>query len=157
MRDLKFSDKNIFAVFDNVSGSGLRLYYRTIQTMDRIEYEREIMEELEKQRKNKNQADFKSILKIQLKWADDFITGIVEGDWCYDGKIISSDPQSPNYYELWKQFLNENAGEVILKFVQLILGTPNTVIKADDPNFFSMNLSNTTNNGRKKKKNTTKN
>lgn len=151
MRDLKSSTKNEFIVFDQISGSKVKLFYKTITTEDRLNYNSEIVRTLSKTK------DVKDALKIQIDWSEDLITGFREGDFSVDGKPISSDPDSENYYEGWKGLLKETASDLLLLFSKTILGEPGFVVKDDEPNFFSRNLKDTAADGPKKKKSTTKN
>ena len=106
MRDLKKSDRNRIEFDDPLSGTPLIVYYATPTARQIRAYQQSSI-----QRKG-NKVVMNSF-DPALKYGQEIITGIGEGCFGYDGKIISSDPGSPDYREDWKALLAESAADVI--------------------------------------------
>ncbi len=113
MRDLTKSDKNKIIIHDTRSGSDIELYYRNPTTEEEIAYHNKL---LKRQGRKMVLNIFETRLEIGLK----ILTGFREGDFGLNGKPISSDPQSPNYCENWKELLKENAADIITAFAYAV-------------------------------------
>lgn len=109
MRDLTRSDKNKMVINDARSGSEIELYYRNPTTQEEVEYQSKLFK---RQGKKMLINAFSTRLEMGLK----ILTGFREGDFGIEGKPISSDPQSQNYKENWKELLKENAADIITAF-----------------------------------------
>lgn len=125
MRDLHISEENWMTIFDVASGSKIRLKYENPNTEERLQYNSDIVKSL-----SKNQ-DAKDALKVQLEYAEKKLTGFYEGDFGVNGKPISSDTESENYYQGWKGLIRETAGDILITFSKTIFGEPNYVVKDD--------------------------
>lgn len=147
MRDLAATNKNEIDLYDNLSGTTIRFFYRTPTSKDRLSYRSAMLKELiELQNMN-------TVQSAQLDYVIDFISGFSDDSFSYDGKAISSDPEAKNYKPDWKIFLKENAADLLLTVCRVLFDEPNYVIKK---NLISMtNSGNGTIAGtQKKKKNT---
>jgi len=150
MRDLKASDKNLMVIFDTATGSKIGYYYSSVTTEERLQFNSDFINEINKTK------DIRSALEVQMNWAEKKLTGFREGDYCYDGKPISSDPENSNHYAGWKQLIRENDSDKLLSIAKILFGEPSFVIKEDSPNFFSKNSNGITMPGQRKKRNTIK-
>lgn len=139
MRDLSLKEqRNEILFHDVLSNSKIKFFYRMPTTAERIQYKSALVNTLAKSKRPED------LLKVQLEWAKKFITGFREGDFAVDGKSISSDEGSENYYPGWKGLIEESAGDLLMEFAERVFDRPSYVIK-DDENFFSNGNSNGTN------------
>lgn len=109
MRDLKKSDKNIMRIKDTISNSEIELYYRTPLASEIAQYHSMLV-------KRKGGKIIMNPIQTRLEMGLKILTGFREGDFGYDGKPISSDPQSPYYREDWKELLRDTAADIIIAF-----------------------------------------
>ena len=132
-RDLKAaeSEKNVMIFMDQLSGSRLTLFYKAPTTTDRINYKSAIVKVALKSK------DEKEIFDVQLNWADKFITGFAEGDFTLGDKPISTDKESENFYDGWRQVLRDGAADIMFNFTETLFGAPNYVVKNNgaEPDF----------------------
>lgn len=106
MRDLKKTDRNVLKINDMVSGSELEMYYRLPTTQEMVSYQNRL---IKRQGKKVLINAFETRLEMGLK----ILTGFKEGDFGVDGQPISSDADSPNYREDWKDLLKETASDIV--------------------------------------------
>lgn len=119
MYDLKINDNNEFTVRIPGTNITITIYYRTILSSDVIEFRSKSFQLIGK---NQNEEATKKQMRFQFDFGAEFITGFKEGDLSYDGKLISSDPNSPNYKSDWKELLKETATFVVERFVDMAFG-----------------------------------
>ena len=106
MRDLKKSDRNSIEFNDPLSGTPLIVYYATPTASQIRAYQ-----QMSIQRKG-NKVVMNSF-DPAMKYGQEIITGIGEGCFGYDGRAISSDPESPDYRQDWKELMAESAADVV--------------------------------------------
>jgi hypothetical protein len=99
MFDLKTQEGNVLAeIYVAAAGKKLGIYYRPPKPSEAIGYSSALL----KRKGNKIQSnEYKTRLEYGLR----IITGVREGDYGYGGKLLSSDPSSPDYREDWKELL----------------------------------------------------
>ena len=143
MRDLKSSDQNSIIVFDSLTGTKIKLFYRTPTTKERLKYKSDIVNTLTKTKSVEEGT------KMQLQWAKELITGFRQGDFGYDGKAISPNKDDENYYQAWKSLMEETASDILLAFIETVMDRPVMVIKdvEVDESFFSGNSRDLTTSG----------
>jgi hypothetical protein len=131
-RELKYSEQNEITLFDSLSGTKIKLYYKTPTTQDRILYQSAALNILTK----KN--SFEEVINLQLSWAEKFITGFRKGDFTVEGKEISSDKNDSDYYPGWFGILKETASDILMNVIKTIFGESSFVIK-EEPRPFVVN------------------
>ncbi len=124
MRDLKASKNNLITIHDHLSNTKIGIYYSTLKSSDRISYQSEMLKIL---RDAPEKEHLKLIKDHLLDFTLNIITGFTDGSFSIDGKEISSDPASENYYPDWKLFLKENASEILESVNSLLFNSPNTL------------------------------
>lgn len=106
MRDLKRCDDNKLFIKDAVSDTQIELTYRTPTTQEMVQY----------QARQVHRVGGKVVLKpfeTRLEFGLKIVTAIRDGDFGYDGKPISCNPQSADYRENWKELLKESAADIV--------------------------------------------
>lgn len=106
MRDLKQTDRNHITLKDSQTGEKIGIYYSTPTTSQIKAYRQASV------RRKGNKVKV-STFDPSLKWGLAIITGFDEGSFGFDGEPISSDPDSPNYREDWKDLLAETAADIV--------------------------------------------
>lgn len=119
MRDLAKSDKNILEVHDKLSGTDMTIYYRTPTTQERISFNKRLIKRVGKKVVDQSAE---TMLEDGLK----IITGFKDGDFGIDGKPISSNPESPDYYPEWKRLLEEEAADVAVAVANTVFNSART-------------------------------
>ncbi|MDI9559676.1 MAG: hypothetical protein QM235_00600 [Pseudomonadota bacterium] len=112
MRDLDASAVNKIVINDARSGTEIELYYRNPTTQEEVEYQTKLY------KRKSNKLIMNPKIKLDLGLA--ILTGFREGDFGVKGKPISSDPESPNYYEDWKGLLARTASDIISTFATVV-------------------------------------
>jgi len=98
MRELKATKNNLILIQDNISGAKIGFLYDTVKTSERLAYQSESIKIFE------NSSEVERIQKFsefRLDFVLNKITGFTDGSFSVDGKAISSDPNSENYYSDW--------------------------------------------------------
>ncbi|HHT9137385.1 MAG TPA: hypothetical protein ACFYEK_09110 [Candidatus Wunengus sp. YC60] len=113
MRDLKQSDKNVLKINDAISGSEIELHYRMPTTSEQVAYQSRL---IKRQGKKVIINAFDTRLEFGLK----IITGFGEGNFGFDGKPISTDKNSPNYRDDWKELIRQSAPDIINAFAMTV-------------------------------------
>ncbi|MFA5803667.1 MAG: hypothetical protein WC879_03395 [Melioribacteraceae bacterium] len=131
-RELKKSDLNEMTIFDVLSGTKIKLFYKTPTTSDRILYQSAILNLLTKTQK------IESMVELQMNWAEKFLMGFRKGDFTLDEKEISSDAKDKDFYNGWFGVVKETAGDILLVFIKTLFGESSYVIK-DEPRPFLPN------------------
>ena len=101
--------KNELILSDPVSGTDVAFYYSVPTTRDHVAIA-----------KNDGQAVDEGVLDNAIDVGLSLITGIRDGDFereeAGEWKPVSSNPESPDYYEDWKGFLREFASDLVMAF-----------------------------------------
>lgn len=126
MRDLRATKNNLMEIQDNLSNTKIGIYYETIKTSDRIQYQSELLKILQDSPESER---IKNTTKYRLDFTLSKITGFTDGSFSVDGNEISSDPDNEKYYPDWKLFLNDNAGDIVETVAGVLFAMPNTVLK----------------------------
>jgi hypothetical protein len=106
MLDLTKSTRNLLEIRHAASGTVVGLFYRTPTTQERVGYSKG-----HTKRVGNKMVD--SSFENRLKYARKICTGIREGDFGYEGRPVSSDPESADYREDWKALLEEMAADLL--------------------------------------------
>lgn len=113
MRDLGDFTNNELTLLDGKSGGECTFFYRDIESEDIVKYR-------SLSYKKKAGKVKVNITKAQIIMAIDIITGFKDGFFCINGKAISSDSQSPNFYKEWKNLLRRKAADLLVVFTTAI-------------------------------------
>ena len=113
MRDLGVSDKNELVINDARSGTELTIYYRNPTNREEALYQAKLV-------KRKGKKIIVNTYDTRLLFGLRIITGFKEGDFCLDGKEISSDPMSSRFFEHWKDLLKEGAADIVTTLAQAV-------------------------------------
>jgi len=99
-------------VFDSVSGREFELYHRAPTTQEEVEFQRKTFRR--RDRKSISPEDIaRNLAEIRVDFGLRIVTGFKDGDFGVDGKPISSDPESTNFYPEWKNLLREKAPRIV--------------------------------------------
>ena len=111
------SEKNELIINDALSGDQLGLYYRMPTTKERQGY----LDAAVKRVKNKVTLHH---AEARMKYGMSILVGIREGDFMRmkEGKAVpmSSDPLSPDFYEGWKQEMEDGCGDLIMALAGVV-------------------------------------
>ena len=113
MRDLKQSDQNTLIIKDAISGTDIELYYRLPLTSERVAYQNKLVS-------RKNGKIQIHAIEARIEFGLKILTGFREGDFGFDGKPISANPQSQNYKENWKELIKATAADIVNAFAFVI-------------------------------------
>ena len=112
MRDLDVSATNKIVISDARSGTEIELYYRNPTTQEEVEYQSKLY------KRKGNKLILNPRVKVNLGLA--ILTGFREGDFGVAGSPISSDVESPNYREDWKDLLGRMASDIVSTFATVV-------------------------------------
>ena len=112
MRDLDVSATNKIVISDARSGTEIELYYRNPTTQEEVEYQSKLY------KRKGNKLILNPRVKVNLGLA--ILTGFREGDFGVADRPISSDVDSPNYREDWKDLLGRMASDIISTFATVV-------------------------------------
>ena len=99
-------------VFDSVSGREFELYHRVPTTQEEVEFQRKTFRR--RDRKSISPEDIaRNLAEIRVDFGLRIVTGFKDGDFGVDGKPISSDPESTNFYPEWKNLLRDKAPRIL--------------------------------------------
>jgi len=112
MRDLDVSAINKITISDARSGTEIELYYRNPTTQEEVEYQSKLY------KRKGNKLILNPKVKVNLGLA--ILAGFREGDFGVAGKPISSDVESPNYREDWKDLLGRMASDIVSTFATVV-------------------------------------
>ena len=99
-------------VFDSVSGREFELYHRTPTTQEEVEFQRKTFRR--RDRRSISPEDIaRNLAEIRVDFGLRIVTGFKDGDFGVDGKPISSDPVSTNFYPEWKALLRDKAPRIL--------------------------------------------
>jgi hypothetical protein len=122
---IKIND-NIEKIVVKVGEDEILFYVRKPKTSEKIDYQRKTFEFLSGE---KSGEAFQKQLEYHIELGMKHITGFREGDIEYEGKIISSDEKSENYYPKWKEVIKEHLGEVVSKLIEEIYNVGKVEVK----------------------------
>ena len=89
-------------IVDAAFGAKIKLFYRTPTTQERIDFTKAILIK-------KNGKLIDNSFEAHIKYGAMILTGFESGVYALDGKLISSDPESPEFYPDWKDLIAEVA------------------------------------------------
>lgn len=105
-RDLTKHNDNKFTMIDSISSTEIEFYHRTPGTEERVAYQAARFH-------RKGNFMINCSRKAAINAAAEVLNGIREGDFEIDGQPLSSDPNSPNYREDWKELIKDMAGDLL--------------------------------------------
>jgi hypothetical protein len=105
-RELKRTDRNQLILDDAISGGKIVLFYRFPETSERVAFQAAAY-------KRDGDTLIDSSDQAIIDSAIVVLTAIRDGDFTYDGKKISSDPQSEDYREDWKECVAETGADLL--------------------------------------------
>src|SRR3989304_5326416 len=112
MLDLGKQDVFRKIVFDSATGQEVELSHRLPTTLEEVEFQRKTFRR--RDRKSISPEDIaRNLAEIRLDFGLRIVTGFKDGDFGVDGKPISSDPESTNFYPEWKNLLRDKAPRII--------------------------------------------
>ena len=112
MLDLGKQDVFRKIVFDSATGQEVELTHRLPTTSEEVEFQRRTFRR--RDRRNISPEDIaRNLAEIRVEFGLKVLTGFKEGDFGVDGKPISSDPESSNFYPEWKNLLREKAPRIV--------------------------------------------
>ncbi len=112
MRDLGKQD-NKATITDAISGTEIQLHYRSPKASELQEfYSNSIY--------RRNSKTVSNAVAARIAFALKIITGLRDGDFGIDGKPISSNPQSEDYFPEWKKLIEEKAADILDSFVFMV-------------------------------------
>jgi hypothetical protein len=106
MRDLKRSERNRIVLTDGPTGDKIGIFYSTPTSPQFKAYRQAVV-------KRKGDKVVMDTWNPAVKFGLEIITGFDDGSFGYDGSPISSNPESPQYREDWKDLLAETAPDII--------------------------------------------
>ena len=112
-REIKSNDRNEIKLDDIVTGEEVTLFYRTPTTKERLVYDASSFEK-------KGGKIISLVHQTRQKFGLKILTGFKKGCLACDGKLISSDPQDPDYYAEWKNEFQNTCGDLI-KFMAVVV------------------------------------
>jgi hypothetical protein len=116
MRDLT-NEPNVFKIRDGVSGEVKEFIYRTPTAMDHQAYAAKSLGLIG----NKAVISRKAISEARVEFGLRILIGIKDNQFGMAGKPISSNPESPDYWEDWKELLKQYAPDLISLFAVAVL------------------------------------
>ena len=112
MLDLGKQDVFRKIVFDSATGQEVELLHRLPTTQEEVEFQQRTFRRRNK--KNISPEDIaRNLAEIRVEFGLKIVTGFKDGDFGVDGKPISSDPESTNFYPEWKNLLREKAPRIV--------------------------------------------
>ncbi len=105
MRDFA-AERNTLEIQDGMTGDTHEVYYRMPGNEERAAYQNGAFE-------RRGQKIRSRIFENRLKFGARLITGFAKGTIGIDGKMISSDPDDPDYRQDWKDLLVRHAGDIV--------------------------------------------
>jgi hypothetical protein len=106
MRELKAATQHSIRITDSITGETAELFYRMPTASERVGFERAAHQW------KKNRFMDKSG-EARLEYGMKVLTGFKDGAFAVDGKPISSDPSTPDYYPDWKTLVQESASDLV--------------------------------------------
>ncbi len=122
-------EKNELKINDNISNSVVKLYFRMPTTVERQAYNNMAVQ------RQGRKVKFKQS-EARLKYGMKILTGIGEGDFerKVDEKhmLISSEAGAEHYYEDWKPWMQEHAGDLVMLLAAHVFDSPAEINDAED-------------------------
>jgi len=122
-------EKNELKINDNLSGSIVKIYFRMPTPSERQGYNNMAVQ------RQGRKVQFKQS-DARLKYGMTILTGIGDGD--FERKVdnkhvpISSDPASEHYFEEWKPWMQEHAGDLVMLMAAHVFDSPAEISEAED-------------------------
>ena len=99
-------------IFDSATGQEVELLHRLPTTSEEVEFQRKTFRR--RDRKTISPEDIaRNLAEIRVDFGIRIVTGFKDGDFGGDGKPISSDPESTNFYPEWKNLLRDKAPRIV--------------------------------------------
>ena len=99
-------------IFDSATGQEVELSHRLPTAPEEVEFQQRTFRRRNK--KNISPEDIaRNLAEIRVDFGLRIVTGFKDGDFGVDGKSISSDPGSLNFYPEWKNLLREKAPRIL--------------------------------------------
>jgi hypothetical protein len=96
-------------MYDKLSDSKITIFYRLPTTEEQIKYTNSYVS-----RKGRKIESTQG--ETRIKFGEAIIKGFKEGAFCdAEGKLIASDPESPNYNAAWKTIVKKYAPDIIAR------------------------------------------
>src|SRR3990172_4138175 len=112
MLDLGKQDVFRKIVFDSATGQEVELLHRLPTTSEEVEFQQRTFRRRDK--KSISPEDIaRNLAEIRVDFGLRIVTGFKDGDFGVDGKSISSDPGSNNFYPEWNNLLRDKAPRII--------------------------------------------
>ena len=112
MLDLSKQDVFRKIIFDSATGQEVELLHRLPTTSEEVEFQRKTFRR--RDRKTISPEDIaRNLAEIRVDFGLRIVTGFKDGDFGVDGKSISSDPESTNFYPEWKNLLRDKAPRIV--------------------------------------------
>src|SRR3990172_6690171 len=112
MLDLGKQDVFRKIVFDSATGQEVELLHRLPTTQEEVEFQRKTFRR--RDRRSISPEDIaRNLAEIRVDFGLRIVTGFKDGDFGVDGKPISSDPVSTNFYPEWKAILRDKAPRIL--------------------------------------------
>ena len=112
MLDLNNQDVFRKVIFDSATGQEVELSHRLPTAPEEVEFQQRTFRRRNK--KNISPEDIaRNLAEIRVDFGMRIVTGFKEGDFGVDGKPISSDPGSTNFYPEWKNLLRDMAPRIV--------------------------------------------
>ncbi len=108
MRDLN-AEKNVLEIEDPLCGKTHELYYRLPTNDERLQHINGRIS-----RVGKKVKVVKNSLSLSQKYGEKIITGFKKGTIGFDGKVISADPDDPDYRKDWLKCLKKGAPDLLI-------------------------------------------
>lgn len=110
-------ERHILEVKDNISGDILELHYRLMNNSDRIKYSKSTTK-----RSGTKIAIKANTFKDQVALGKAVLIGFKKGSFANaEGKLISSDPNDPDYAPDWKNQLEKDASDILANLGRHVL------------------------------------
>jgi hypothetical protein len=124
------SKENYLEFQDNISDSVLGLFFRTPTTKEQQAF-------INKRAIRTGKKHVDNTAANRVAFGKRIITGVREGD--FERKVgqdeykpISSDPSSENYYENWKDWMEDNCADVLTVLAARVFEVPVSVVQTEE-------------------------
>jgi hypothetical protein len=112
MLDLNRQDVFRKIIFDSATGHEVELTHRLPTTSEEVEFQRRTFKG--RGRKGFSPEDIaRNLAEIRIEFGLRIVTGFKDGDFGVDGRPISSNPESPDFYPEWKNLLRDKAPRIV--------------------------------------------
>lgn len=123
MRDFA-AERNVLEILDGISGDVHEVYYRMPTNEERAAYQNGVFERRGRTLRSR-------LFENRLKFGARIITGFAKGTIGIDGKLISPDPNDPDFRQDWKDLLVRHAGDVVASVAASVFESTGAAREAD--------------------------